>query len=697
MREANGHEIRVGEVIDTYLIEAVVATGATSTTFRARDQRLDRAVTLKVLHGEMFAGVPGAREKAVDAATLAASLEHPNIVPVYGAGEVGDGLWVASRLAEGDALADAVLSPRRAVELLARVAEAIDAAHVIGAVHREIRPDCIVLDRWGNPLVRDYGVTRTSGRTGMATRMELLDTLRYAAPELILGRPPTPAADVYGLTATAVWCLTGTHPFPDLPVSQLVALRTQAPPPALQAAGVDASALNAAIAAGMALDPAARPASAADLVALLRRAVERLPAHVSEAATPFSRAAEDAAASPPAALAAPSASAGAELAPPAEPPPPIAAIPPMPEPAPAPVPVPVAAAAPPPATAPSPPAGATRFDRRREHEPEAEAELTPTPWLTIILCATTVLAIAVGAIGIGSMSTPAPPDPPRTGAFELVPGTVWMPAPAGQASQLQFADPVVLATPPADADADAAADATPPAAALASVGLVTSPGPPGNPLGDELLDAFVREPEPTLVRVGSRTLVRYRGTLNEGGVVTVLALPTDSGRALGVACSAPAAEARCAALLATARLGTAHAVAPQPGESLVRVVVEAVRNLDRARGIAEVKLAPTKKKKGEDEIESEAAQAASQLASAYGEAAQALELDQGDAGTRAQLVEVSEVMLDASEAYQRLSTAIDTQDDVVYSRARLDALTADRRLAKAVARLERAGYSVRLR
>jgi hypothetical protein len=678
MSEANGHEIRVGEVVDTYRIEAVVATGTTSTTFRARDQRLDRAVTLKVLHGEMFAGVPGAREKAVDAATLAASLEHPNIVPVYGAGEVGDGLWVASRLTDGDVLADAVLSPRRVVELLARVAEAIDAAHVIGAVHREIRPDCIVLDRWGNPLVRDYGVTRTSGRTGMATRMELLDTLRYAAPELILGRPPTPAADVYGLTATAVWCLTGAHPFPDLPVSQLVALRTQAPPPALQAPGVDASALNAAIAAGMALDPAARPASAVDLVALLRRAVERLPAHTAEAPAPFSRAEEGADAAPPAAPPAPAGNAAAE-------PPPIAAIPPVPEP--------VAAVAPPPAAALSPPAGATRFDRRREHEPEPEREPTPTPWLTIVLCATTVLAIAVGAVGIGSMSAPSPPDPPRSGPFELVPGTVWMPAPAGQASQLQFAQPVVLTTPPADA-----ADPTPPAAALASVGVVTKPGPPGNPLGDELLDAFVREPTPTLVRARSRTLVRYRGTLNEGGVVTVLVLPTNNGRALGVACSQSAAEARCAALLATARLGAARAVAPQPPESVVRQVVEAIRTLDRARGIAEVKLGAKKKQQqDEDEVQSEAAQAAGQLASAYGEAAQALELDQGDAGTRAQLVEVSEVMLDASEAYQRLSTAIDTQDDVVYSGARLDALNADRRLRTTVARLERAGYAVRLR
>jgi hypothetical protein len=137
-------------------------------------------------------------------------------------------------------------------------------------------------------------------------------------------------------------------------------------------------------------------------------------------------------------------------------------------------------------------------------------------------------------------------------------------------------------------------------------------------------------------------MVRYRGRLNEGGVVTVLVLPTDSGRALGVACSEPAAEPRCAALLATVRLGAVRAVAPQPPESMVRPVVKAIRDLEQARGIAETKLKPkaaakakTKKGAEEEEPESDAAQTASQLASAYEEAAQALALEQGDAGARA--------------------------------------------------------------
>jgi Protein kinase domain len=663
MQETSVHVIGVGETIDTYLLEAVVATGSTSTTFRARDQRLDRPVTLKVLHGEMFAGVPGARERAIVDATLAASLEHPNIVPVYGAGEVGEGLWIASRLTDGDVLADAVLSPRRTADLLERVAAAIDAAHVIGAIHREIRPECIVLDRWGNPLVRDYGVTRTSGRTGLATRMELLDTLRYAAPELILGRPPTPAADIYGLAAVAVRCLTGTHPFADRPISELVALRTQAPPPALVGPGIDATAINAAIATGMALDPARRPKSAAEFAALLRAAVELLPARVAEMQEPFALADGAPAEQPAPANAAPDR-------------PSIPVLPPEPPPAagaplgPVPLVAPPAVGAPP-----APPAGATRFDRRREYEPEPEPQPQPTPWATIAICATTILALGAGAIGLGSMSAPGPPPPPRTGSFELVPGTVWRPAPAGRAPQLQFGSPVVLAS-------------RPPGTALATAGVITSPGSPGNPLAGEPLRSFAREPAPALVRAGRRTMVRYRGTLNEGGAVTVFVLPTTSD-ALAVACSRPAAEARCAALVATARLGAAQAVAPQPAAGVATRIVDAIRQLETARGVAEAKL--------NSREEGAAAEAATTLGSDYASAAQALEIDEGDPGTRAQVSRVGRAAFDASLAYQDLASAIDRRDPVVYRVARQAALRADRALARALVRLRRAGYGVRAR
>ncbi len=662
MQDSDGHAIGVGAVIDTYLLEVVIATGTTSTTFRARDQRLDRPVTLKILHGEMFTGVPGARERAVKDATLAASLEHPNIVPVYEAGEVGEGLWVASRLMDGEVLADTVVTPRRAIELLERVAEAIDAAHVIGAVHREIRPDCIMLDRWGNPLIRDFGVTRMSGRTGMATRMELLDSLRYAAPELILGRPPAPAADIYGLAATAVWCLAGEHPFPDRPISELVALRTQAPPPVLAAPGVDASALNVAIAQGMALDPAARPQSAAELVALLKRAVDRLPATVAQTPAPFALGETGAPAAAAHPLVAPIPAATPR--PPEPPPPPAVSLP-------APQPFAVGAT--------TPPAGATRFDLRREHEPEPEVAPQKRPWGTIALCVVTVLVLAAGAFGLGEMNAPKPPDRPRTGSFELIPGALWQPAPVGLAPQLQFDSPVVLRE-------------RAPATALASVGVIRTQGPPGNPLAGEPLRSFASEPAPTLVRAGRRTLVRYEGTLNEGGDVTVLVLPTTRG-GLAVACSQPQAEARCAALLATARLGDAQAYAPQPPEDAVTTVADAIRRLKTARGFAEVKL-NAKPKSGED---GGASQAASTLAGDYEQAAQALKLEQGDPGTRAQVARVGRTALNASFAYEDLASAIDRKDPVVYREARRAALQADASLAAAVKRLSRAGYMVRVR
>jgi hypothetical protein len=339
--------------------------------------------------------------------------------------------------------------------------------------------------------------------------------------------------------------------------------------------------------------------------------------------------------------------------------------------------VPEPAAPPPPAAlSTSAPAGATRFDRRREHEPEPVVEQPPTPWVTIVLCATIVFALGAGAAGIGAASASKPSAPPRTGSFTLVPGATWQPAPIGRAPQMQFDSPVVFKL-------------RPPAEALASVGVIAKQGPPGNPLAGEPLRSFEREPTPALVRVGRRTMVRYRGALREGGVATVFVLPTTKG-ALAAACSQPQAEARCAALVATAGLGRARALAPQPPEEAVTTVVDAIHRLEQARGIGAIKLNPLQKQ-GRDE----SAQAASTLAGAYQEAAQALELEQGDAGTRAQIERVSRAALDASFAFEQLSGAIDTDDPVSYSAARSEALQADRALARALARLARSGYGVR--
>ena len=291
------------------------------------------------------------------------------------------------------------------------------------------------------------------------------------------------------------------------------------------------------------------------------------------------------------------------------------------------------------------------------------------------MLASCVLALGAAAIGVGGMSGAEPPAPPRTGGFALVPGTVWQPAAVGQAPQLQLGDPVVLSL-------------RPPARALATVGVMTRPGPPGNPLAGEPLRTFAREPTATLVRVGERTLVRYRGALNEGGTTTLFVLPTTKG-ALGAACSERSAEARCAALVATARLGSARALAPQPPAAAVTTVEDALHRLETARGVASAKLGSAK--------EGVPAEGATTLTSDLQEAAQALKLQSGDPGTRAQIERVSRAALDSSLAYEQLSSAMDRQDPVVYAIARRDALAADRVLANAVVRLRRAGYRVRVR
>jgi serine/threonine protein kinase len=278
----------VGDSVGDYLIEEILTVGATTSTYRARSRALDRDVSLKVFDSGVFESDPAARARARGAAVQAASLEHPAIAPVYSAGEFGGGMYVASALVRGDALTALVrggrVTPGRCAELLAVLASALQRAHAAGVLHREVRPDAVVIDRWGHPILRDFGITRPSGRTAMATRLELTGTLQYQAPELVLGREASAASDVYGLAATALFCLTARDPFPDLSPAQLIALRVGAEVPRL---ACETGSLADLLAGAMDPEPASRPSLGA-LAAGLAAAVEQLAPRLRDAPSPFS-------------------------------------------------------------------------------------------------------------------------------------------------------------------------------------------------------------------------------------------------------------------------------------------------------------------------------------------------------------------------------------------------------------------------
>lgn len=302
MSRADASAISPGDVIDDFEILEVVATGEASTTFRAQHRTLDREVSLKFLHPVVFSDERDAVEVARADASRIARLEHPGIAPVFAAGYHEGGLYVASAMPQGRSLAALgtarAITPAVLARVLADAAAALEAAHAQDVVHRDMRPECVTVDRWGHGVLRDFGVTRMTGRTGLLTSAAIIDALRYTAPEIVLGRPATAATDVYGLAAVAVWCLTGAPPYRDAPAAQYIAERVTAPAPALTLPdATPATAINVLLGAAMHPDPTERPPPAA-FAADLGAAIAMLPAAVANAGSPLGAPMQTSASSP---------------------------------------------------------------------------------------------------------------------------------------------------------------------------------------------------------------------------------------------------------------------------------------------------------------------------------------------------------------------------------------------------------------
>src|SRR6266705_927938 len=153
----------VGTELAGYRIESLLGRGGMGVVYRAHDLALDRKVALKLLAPELAADVHF-RERFLRESRLAASLDHPAIVPIYDAGEVAGQLYIAMRLVEGTdlkrLLAKGALEPERALALLEQVAEALDAAHERGLLHRDVKPSNVLVDERGHCYLADFGLSR---------------------------------------------------------------------------------------------------------------------------------------------------------------------------------------------------------------------------------------------------------------------------------------------------------------------------------------------------------------------------------------------------------------------------------------------------------------------------------------------------------------------------------------------------------
>ncbi len=269
---------RIGSELLGYRVEALLGKGGMGVVYRAYDRRLKRRVALKLLAPEL-AENERFRERFLRESELAASLDHPGIVPIFEAGELDGQLYIAMRYVDGSDLTALLrergaLEPAQAVALAAQLADALDAAHERGLVHRDVKPSNVLLDKRGHCYLADFGITQRVAAHDDLSRGRTVGTVDYAAPEQIRGEEVTASADVYSLGCLLFECLTGDAPYrrsSDLAV--LFAHLEEPPASAAERRPELPVAIDAVFTRALAKEPAGRFPTCGELVAAAREAL----------------------------------------------------------------------------------------------------------------------------------------------------------------------------------------------------------------------------------------------------------------------------------------------------------------------------------------------------------------------------------------------------------------------------------------
>jgi serine/threonine protein kinase len=227
---------RTTERFAGYELERLVGRSESGTIYKARDTRLPRAVALRVISADI-AHDPATRARLNREATVLAACEHPNVLPIYEAGEFEGQLYIVSRWVEASTISELVrregpFEPRRAVAVISRVASALEAAHALGVIHRAVRPSSVLVQDDGITYLTDFGLARrSSDLTGLTLHEQLLDSFDYVAPEYIRGDDVDQRVDIYGLGCVLYEALTGEPPYADVgPTAKMYAHLSADPP-----------------------------------------------------------------------------------------------------------------------------------------------------------------------------------------------------------------------------------------------------------------------------------------------------------------------------------------------------------------------------------------------------------------------------------------------------------------------------------
>jgi CheY-like chemotaxis protein/predicted Ser/Thr protein kinase len=271
---------RIGKVIAGYRIEERVGRGGMGVVYSAEHLNLRRRAAIKIIAPDL-AESEGFRERFTREARIAAALQHPNIVTVYDAGEVDGILYLAMQYIEGNDLAailrkDGRLRPYRAIDVCRQVASALDAAHAMGLIHRDVKPANVLIEG-RTAFLTDFGLTkRTDGTHTELTRAgDVVGTIHYVAPEQIEGAQVSARSDVYSLGCLLYHCLTGQVPFSrDTDVAVIYAHLSE-PPPSLTALRPElAAGLDGVIAKALDKSPDRRFPTCTDLVNAARGVID---------------------------------------------------------------------------------------------------------------------------------------------------------------------------------------------------------------------------------------------------------------------------------------------------------------------------------------------------------------------------------------------------------------------------------------
>jgi len=275
------HELSPGMILGAYRVGEVVGRGGMGIVYAAEHVKLGRRVALKILAPALAEEV-NFRARFVRESRLVAALDHPNVVPVYDAGEENGFLYIAMRFVDGESLHALVereggLAPARAVWMVREIASALDAAHARGLVHRDVKPPNILLDRGPDgerAFLSDFGVAWHRFARDATAAGTFVGTADWSAPEQIEGKSVDERTDVYALGAVLFFALAGRPPFEaESDVGLLYAHLTNAPPLVSTFAPAAPPALDDVVERALAKSPSERFQSAGELGEAARAAL----------------------------------------------------------------------------------------------------------------------------------------------------------------------------------------------------------------------------------------------------------------------------------------------------------------------------------------------------------------------------------------------------------------------------------------